>query len=228
MFDHTRDTTDIRHLLECFQALIEAAANNRIEEVQQLATSLCRFDGAGRSIVSAAPIPGRARVGVFFRSPSNPERFPEPTRPREVDIVHFAVWRWMAAPCAPNTGQGFFWHPDTSGGKLRYYLRYGDGTRDPGARVYVTRIIGNALGREAARFAAEHYSYCAADLARVAQRSPQLPPGEYGREQAVMLACKMYAGPDGRNGISESMYEIVLLDLLKCADAFHGVAVLPN
>lgn len=207
--------------------MIEAAANNRIEEVQQLAIPLCRFDGAGRGIISAEPIPEALKVGAFFKPPANPERFPAPTRPRHLDTVHFAVWRWLEAPCAPNTGQGFYWHEDTSGNKLRYYPRYGDGSRDPGARVYGTRIIGNALGKEAARFAEEHYSYCVADLARVAQRSSQLPPGEYGRDQAVMLACKMFGkGKEGLDGIAASaMYEAVLKDLLKYADAFHGVAV---
>jgi hypothetical protein len=218
----------MRSLTECCRALIEAAANNTIEEVYCLATPLCAFNGTGRSIISASPVQqedGTVTIGAFFKPLRDSERFPPPKNPRHFDIMYFAAMRLMDAVCAPNSGQGFFYQPlpPDVDGIAKYYLRYGNGGREPGARVYVTRIIVDASAGSAARFAEKHHSYCRADLLTVTQHNPRLAPGEHGRGQAIRLACEMFGDVSAdREGITSFEYEAVLLNLLKSADQFHG------
>lgn len=233
MLDNANGTQTLTELMNALHELIDAAANNNATGVKGLARALCAFDGAGRSIISAEPIEesdGTMSIGAFFKFNLDPERYPTPRHPRRFDIVMFGALRWMDAACAPNSGQGFFYQPLPASvdGVQKYYLRFGNGGRGAGARVYVTRIIVDASAGDAARFAEEHHSYRRKDLLTVEQRNPRLAKGELGRSQAIKLAGEMFHGgrvfPERREGISSLMYEAVLLNLLEHADAFHGGA----
>ncbi|RTE93071.1 hypothetical protein D6B98_10590 [Bradyrhizobium sp. LVM 105] len=209
--------------------LLDAATNKRAAEVYSFAPRLCEFDGEGASIISAVPAhesDGTTSIGAFFKPPGDAERYPPPTRPRSFEILDFAALRLMASVCAPNTGQGFFYQtlPAEVDGTPKYYLRWGNGGREAGARVYVTRILIDASAGEAARFAEEHHSYRRSDLLSVAQRNPRLAEGEHGREQAIRLAVQLFTSNAAiTEGVSAAGYEEFLRGLLTAADAFHTV-----
>ncbi|MVT66870.1 hypothetical protein GPL21_17360 [Bradyrhizobium pachyrhizi] len=230
MLDKADETHPLTILAPTIRALVEAAANRRTAEVYALADRLCDFDGTGRSIISASAIredDGTTSIGAFFKPPRDSERHPAPRNPRRFDVPYFAALRWMDLACASDTGQGFFYQPLPAAvdGVAKYYLRYGNGRRGAGARVYVTRIIVDAGVERAARFAEEHHSYRRRDLLTVAQHNSRLAKGEHGRSQAVRLACEMFnAGrvlPEEHGNINAFEYEALLLDMLKYADAFH-------
>ncbi|MDE2066045.1 MAG: hypothetical protein KGL35_19205 [Bradyrhizobium sp.] len=231
MLDRTNDTDSLSELVRCLRAMVDAAANIRAEEVYgHLAHRLCAFDGTGRTITSATPLQesgGTVSMGAFFKFGLDPQRYTAPRSPRRFDVLSFGAMRLMDAGCSPNTGQGFFYQPLPASvdGIPKYYLRFGNGGRGAGARVYVTRIIVDAGGGRAARFAEEHHSYRRKDLLTIDQKNnSRLPKGEHGRSQAVRLAVQMF-GALARDGVSVLEYEALLLDLLKFADVFHGEEV---
>jgi hypothetical protein len=226
MVDLPNNTTSLSDLMEVLSALIEAAANNRKEEVYRFAEPLCAFAGIGRSIMSASPVhdkDGSWCIDMFVRFNLNLARYAPPTSGRHCDILFFGAMLLLDRACAADTKQGFFFHPKEDKDRPRYYLRYGNGTRKPRARPYLARISVDAAPFKMVRFAMDHHTYRRRAL--LSQGGPgSVAPGTVGREDAIKLAVALYAKnyPDGGlEGVTVDEYETVLRALLTANDRFE-------
>jgi hypothetical protein len=222
MVDMPNDTTSLRALIGCCRALIEAATNNRIEEVYRLAEPLCAFAGISRSFVSASPAQdkdGSWCIAAFVRF--SLKKHPAPTTARRFDILLFGAMLLMAS--ASRTQRLFFWHVKPDRDRLRFYVRYGVVGGAAGQRVYATRISVVTATDEMRRFAADHHTYRRREL-RAKAGSGNVPRGELSREDAIKLAVALYAKnyPDGGlEGVTIDEYEAVLRELLAANDRFE-------
>jgi hypothetical protein len=210
-------------LITLAHATIEAATARDKASIVPIAAQVDAFcqlkrPSGRRSFLSARPT--RAGLAVNVMVAHNPRIHRRVTRPREFDsvaFIGFLLMHLVGVTCAFHLLN-----------KDRYYLRAeasrraGEGRK--GLRVFVSRIVLNALPGEDAPFAGDdHHSYRLVDL-RAAKSRTYLPPSEFGREQAIKLAVDLFARtfPGGVDGVTAEGFGVLLYDVFAASDAFHG------
>ncbi len=204
------------------RAAIQAAASRDAASVANIANqlnALCllKRPNGRRSFLSVKPTREGNAINVMIDH--RPRKHRKVTRPRELDTIGFVAFLLMH-----SVGISCSFHILREG---LYYLRIeapreSKGDSRTGLRMFVSRVVMNARPGEDAPFAGDdHYSYRLADL-KAAKSRTYLPPSEYGREQAIVLAVAMFERVHPQGDLSKEEFAALLREVFAAADSYHG------
>lgn len=222
--------TEFASLLEHITIMIGCAKQRAHDEVRAATQILCAQHLSklkrGKKIMKAELIDYRDGNAVAITLSHRPSKHNQTRNPRLLDPIFFAivlVLEWLGASLQ-------FQHVSKKvDGRDKFYLRERFSEK-PGERIYLARMVCDAISGTDARQENDHHSYCLADLAQRASKAKRMPDGEVGRDHAIAAARRRFeiVFPNGLNGMTGKAFEAWLRNAFQVADIYHKGAVQPS